>query len=195
MHWASEATRGSACSSYETLPGSPLKGSRKEKATMLDCSPCCCWGFHRPWCGTRTSRINNSYFLLSMGQELEHLLAGNSDFEVMIVNIFVCADTMGEGSISHEEICRLTESAKSMSSNCVLTGAVESRVMKIDWIVITSEITSLVKYEYRQNRNWRWFLLTKMRSPLCCSQNKQHKWFFSPLKFFFLLCSSTKNNQ
>lgn len=73
-----------------------------------------------------------------MGQELEHLLAGNSDFEVMIANIFVCADTMGEGSTSHEEICRLTESAKSMWSDCVLAEAVESRVMKIDWMVITS---------------------------------------------------------
>lgn len=101
---------------------------------MLDCSPC---AFQRPWCGAGTSRINNSYFLLSVGQKLEHLLAGNSDFEVMIVIIFVCTDTIGEGSLSHEEMCGLTERAKSMWSNRVLAGTVESRVMKIDWMVIT----------------------------------------------------------
>lgn len=93
---------------------------------MLDCSPCAAAVFPRPWCGTGTSRINNSYFLLGVGQKLEHLLAGNSDFEVVIVNIFVCADTIGEGSVSHEEICGLTGRAKSMWSNRVLAGAVES---------------------------------------------------------------------
>lgn len=55
----------------------------------------------------------------------------------MIVNIFVCTDTIGEGSVSQEEIRGLTERAKSMWSNRVLAGAVESRVMKIDGMVIT----------------------------------------------------------
>lgn len=31
-----------------------------------------------------------------------------------------------------------------------------------------------------------------MRSPVFCSQNKQHKWFYFPFKKFFLLCSPTK---
>ncbi len=37
-----------------------------------------------------------------------------------------------------EELHGLKESAKSMSSNCVLGGAVESSVMKTDWTVIAS---------------------------------------------------------
>lgn len=38
----------------------------------------------------------------------------------------------------YEELHGLKESAKSMSCNCVLGGAVESDVMKIDWMVIAS---------------------------------------------------------
>lgn len=38
----------------------------------------------------------------------------------------------------HEELHALRESAKSMSSNCVHGEAVESDVMKIDWLVIAS---------------------------------------------------------
>lgn len=38
----------------------------------------------------------------------------------------------------YEELHGLKESAKSMSSNCVLGGAVEANVMKIDWTVIAS---------------------------------------------------------
>lgn len=62
LHWANWATRGSACSSYESLL------SPHEVESLNQRQPC--WialsvhcGFEIPRCGIGTSRINISYFL------------------------------------------------------------------------------------------------------------------------------------
>lgn len=148
LHWANWATRGSACSSCESLL-SPLEAESWNQRRPCWIALSGHWGVEIPQCGIVTSRINISYFLLIARLKWEHLSSGG--FKIL-GPILYFARTHYRRDLYYrlyEEFHGLKESAKSMSSNCVLGGAVESNVMKTDWTVIASSITSLVTYEYR----------------------------------------------